>query len=82
MIVRVGGRGVWQRPFDQRNKNTMKNETKYNFESGGGWGGGGSNLTQGETSINKYNFTAFGVVLMIQVCGPRVNLVACKVRAP
>ena len=26
MILRVGG--VWQRPFDQRNKNIMINETK------------------------------------------------------
>ena len=34
MIVRVGG--VWHRPFDQRNKNAMKNETNYNFKGGGG----------------------------------------------
>ena len=39
MIVRVGGGGVWQRPFDKRNKNTMNHETKYIIKTGGGWGG-------------------------------------------
>ena len=59
----------------------MKNDTTSNFKSGGG-GGGGSNLTQGETSIKIYHFRTFGVVLMMKVYGPRVYLVACKVRAP
>ena len=35
-----GGGGVEQRPFDQRNKHMMKNETKYRFKSGGGGGVG------------------------------------------
>ena len=59
----------------------MKDETKIISKVEGGVDGG-SNLTQGETSIKIYLFRAFGVVLMMKVYGPSVYLVACKVRAP